>query len=815
MTHQTRAALFAISISVSAADCSGGGGGGDGSAALRAGPLMFIRAQLGIYNDSRWQDINGDGYLDSVGYSFPFVDQELTYASFGSETEITGPQRFVGEGIPGGVADFNGDGLNDVACTVATTSRGAVGSFDVVVYFQQPDGSFGDPLAFGLDGEFRFVTLGGTGRFNDDDFADLLVSASQPGLSILVFAGAADGSFTRIGTAPVSGTFFPLVDAVADVNNDGFDDLIEREFTTADDSIFVALSRGDGTFEDLIQTPTDSFARTEPADFNGDGFLDFIFVFPPAGDGRCLIRVQLGDATASYSTFVETLLPNVGDSIFAVAVTGDFNEDGWLDVVLAATEGILRGGTSRVDYIALGNGDGTFATPARLPESEIVAAEDFNHDGHLDLLRSNESILFPMLFGNGDGTFLEESALTFSASFLFPEFETGENNSAPDVDGDGNLDILATDMGPGTLLHYGRGDGTFDAGQIVPGVRYWRGIDLDDDGDLDFQDFDNTAGVLRIWRTYSRDDIRAIPPITIAPGSNWQLDFVEVDGDGHVDIALQDASGIFALYGLGNMQFLPMTRLGSEVLRQFAPPELGDINGDGTLDRITYDESSHELVSQLQISPRTFGPEIRTQAVRGISPVFPRLLLVRDLTGDGRTDVVTLLRPDGSDNTFRLLVYRARANGTFELIGDLALTDDIPFAALGDVDGDGDTDIVGFANNLVFDVSALIFVNDGTGHFQLSQQFSIHRLIPISAAEVYVVDLSGDGMDDIVAMSDGAGLSVSIAEGDGMFRGPYHFATNTGFRAAFGDHDEDGDMDIAATSATSDGVVYLENRTVD
>ena len=98
----------------------------------------------------------------------------------------------------------------------------------------------------------------------------------------------------------------------------------------------------------------------------------------------------------------------VGIAPFSVAV-GDFNNDTNLDLAVA------NAGSNTVS-ILLGNGNGTFVTPAvnfgvgNTPQS--VAVGDFNNDTNLDLavanagFINNPSNVVSILIGNGNGTFV-------------------------------------------------------------------------------------------------------------------------------------------------------------------------------------------------------------------------------------------------------------------------------------------------------------------------------------------------------------------------------------------------------------------------
>ncbi|MGB7131624.1 MAG: VCBS repeat-containing protein, partial [Candidatus Sulfotelmatobacter sp.] len=102
-------------------------------------------------------------------------------------------------------------------------------------------------------------------------------------------------------------------------------------------------------------------------------------------------------AAAQFETRSTTRFP---EGAFSIA-TGDFNNDGKLDVVMTTGNGFT---------VALGNGDGTFQKPVttRTQLSYSLAVADFNHDGNLDIVVANENqdpSTVSVYLGNGDGTF--------------------------------------------------------------------------------------------------------------------------------------------------------------------------------------------------------------------------------------------------------------------------------------------------------------------------------------------------------------------------------------------------------------------------
>ena len=388
------------------------------------------------------------------------------------------------------VGDFNGDGVTDLAelltsasntiytsvqillgATSGTFTQGA--SVPVVATVGTAQGAAGPMAAVSLSdngpldlvvntGFISFLEGDGKGNFapagtyaldpypllfadtNGDGKQDLIADGG-PGL--LIYPGNGDGTFQ----ATPGSTFYG---PAADVNNDGIADILFFPAGNPVSSFATALGRGDGSYAVVNQTtslPAANGYFLMQGDFNGDKKLDTIAIQPSntgpnatCGPPDAQLLSYLGTGDGRFQAKGSALALGVGN--VAPGITGDFNLDGNLDLILPY--GPCASLQSNLLFVP-GNGDGTFGTPSTLSAYTTAGgnllAGDLNNDKKLDFIWGNAVFL-----GNGDGTFKQ--------SPLNPASPAATVIALADLNGDGILDAVYT---PGTAIYAGNGDGTF------------------------------------------------------------------------------------------------------------------------------------------------------------------------------------------------------------------------------------------------------------------------------------------------------------------------------------------------------------------
>jgi hypothetical protein len=181
--------------------------------------------------------------------------------------------------------------------------------------------------------------------------------------------------------------------ATGDFDRDGRPDLVT--FADASANLSFLKGQGDGSFAPGVGFPTGLTTPRGPGvgDFDRNGTLDLV-----VGDGSTnQIAYLPGDGAGGFGAPVLFATGGTNASLRRVAV-GDFDHDGMLDV--AKTNGFAGSVSILFGDVALGF-TGLFNIAVGTSPSDIVVL-DFNRDGHLDLAVSNfNSSSISLLEGRG------------------------------------------------------------------------------------------------------------------------------------------------------------------------------------------------------------------------------------------------------------------------------------------------------------------------------------------------------------------------------------------------------------------------------
>ena len=612
-------------------------------------------------------------------------------------------------------ADFDGDGLTDLAITV-----GNGGFFDLSASVSS--GGARSPIV-GPNGGLIIALSNGDGTlaqtgypvananelviadFNGDGALDVAVSSDSGSISVLINNGS--GGFGAPVVTQTTG--FPRNPVAGNFVAGGGLDLAFSFSNDQGNGIVVLPGQGDGTFGAAVVYSTGSFvADNAPGDFNGDGVDDLALALYNGNTARPTLGVFLnnnaGDGFAPVASYA--LSTNFG---FASPVlTGDFNGDGALDLATQVSD--FGGGSVTLNLLPnVADGSGTFGAPASYTSgNDVPITGDFNSDGFTDLAsidRDNGQII--VLLGTSDIGALSRvnSPVTDNASGL----------TVADFNGDDIPDLAAIDRSAGFVVALaGVGDGSFNGEATFGGGSF---------------------------------------PFALAPD--------DFDGDGTSDLAALSSDAVSVLLAAqGTVTIDALTDLFFDQDSDPFPVELSGI-GDGK-----------DGTRNLSVSATSSNPNVATVTLDYTPSQSEGTLLVTPLSG-GRTIVTVTVTEDGPNPTSKSVGFEVAVRETPSVVvttlqdtdddsdGLISLREAISFASNS---GATVTFAPGLAGTIALQNSLFSF-----------GPFSVQG--PTDASIVVSGDSDGDGSGDVALLQvfsfGGGAINISnltLARGAG-FRG--------------------------------------------
>lgn len=445
------------------------------------------------------------------------------------------------------------------------------------------------------------------------------------------------------------------------------------------------------------------------------------------------------------------------------------------------------------------------SVPALLPYSvggHSVVTADLDGDGDLDLVATNRNAQnLTVYFQGGSGVFTPSANPLATVGFPV-------SVGAADLDGDGDLDLVSANYGTNDLTLFFQGA----PGVFVPAASTLAlggqpsvvvAADLDGDGDID----------LACGRSlFFQDQPGVFPPSsTVLP--NPVAFAVDWDADGDIDLVSPTALTV-SVQGPPGVFTTSAVQLPSGVLGAW------DMDRDGDLDLVAAGFSG------LEYGVRAFLQEPSGVFTPGPLTSLPIMSVdattAADIDADGYLDLVLALGHDPLINN-RIAILRQSAPGAFTASG-IPLPGQVANAvATADLDGDGDLDLIAAIQSITGSDSLVLFLQNSPGSFVPGPNAVPTSSSPGGATFVVAADLDGDGDLDLVsarslidyaytALVPSGDWTLALQRAPGVFlpgEPPINPLASDEIACAAADLDCDGDLDLVTANYGSNDLTLL------
>lgn len=469
----------------------------------------------------------------------------------------------------------------------------------------------------------------------------------------------------------------------------------------------VLLNDGGGHFREVLApwlgpgpVPPGDSRGIDVGDVNLDGILDLLVA--DDGDmfgGGTEARLHLGLGNGTYYEVTGLWIDDVIERTSAVAL-GDVDGDGDVDAVF---------GCVRRDRLLLGDAIGALRDSARLEPLRLpllldwsysLALGDLDGDGDLDALIGNYYTPNQLLLNDGSGFFTDQSATGLPGA---PSDKT-HGVALGDVDVDGDLDVAIGNLSQQSMLWLNNGAAVFS---------------------------DVTA--------------TAMPPD--ASDETQDLAFADVDGDGDLDLVTANRGGTSRVMGNdgGGVFAMVAGAIPADTDETYALA-MGDVDLDGAVDLVLGNFGSQD---RLLLGDGSGGFADVTALHMPVDVAWTRDLALGDLDGDGDLDLCFATTENGAEMQNRVYLWSAAGGYSDVSATHLpALPNHSNSLGLVDIDGDDDLDLY-FGNWAYISGQAdRLYLNDGSAVF--SEAASALEPARDSTLAVAFGDLDGDGDADLV-----------------------------------------------------------------